>query len=59
MKYKVVLYNTLSSQSETDLAGNFTFYRLNDAIAAAQAWATIGGDFHSRLYDGTVWRLYT
>lgn len=58
MKYKVILYNAGSSQ-ETDLAGNFTFYTLNSAIHACTVWVAIGDPYLARLWDGSVWRLYT
>lgn len=59
MKYKLILYNTYSSQSETDLAGNFTFYTFAAAHECAQAWAAISGNFEARLWDGTSWRFYS
>lgn len=57
MKYKVIFYNNAAA-ADTDIAGNFTFYTLNSAIAACVQWSAIGDPFFARLWDGATWRVY-
>ena len=59
MKYKVMFYYNLSGGGNPDGVGSFTFYTLNQAISACQAWAlTDPGRSTANLWDGTIWRFY-
>lgn len=57
MKYKVILYNALST-GDTDRAGTFTFYTFQSAYDCCLQWGAVNPNFFSYLWDGTQWRLY-
>lgn len=57
MKYKAILYNAYGG-GDTDLAGNFQFYKKSQAVDCVNRWVSSNPNFEAYLWDGVTWTLY-
>lgn len=58
MKYKVIVWRN-NAGTEDDLpTGNFSFFRLADAVRCAQSWSGYGAVYSAWVYDGDSWQIY-
>jgi len=57
MDYKVILFNSFPSASDTDMSGNFEFYTHDEAELCCLRWVEISSSYVAYLWNGAVWRF--
>lgn len=57
MEYKLILYK-YPGTGDTEIT-NFEFYTFEDAQTCAEQWSNLDSVYIARLWDGSIWRLYS